>query len=254
MFAPQPFVEPSPRHVRVQLDDVTVADTPPGPAALLVRARDAAHLRHPARGRAGRDLLPPVDRADGLPHTTRPRRGRATARCRELRSASRLRRPPSTRWPGTGPSPGTPASPGTRRRWRCTSTPATPASGSMPLPSDRHVRIELDGVVLAESRRPLALFETTLPTRWYLPFEDVHTERLVASDTTTAARTRGRPRTGRPRSATPSTGTSRGATPNPSSSARGSPGSSRFFGERVDLWVDGELVARPDTPWSQPEG
>ncbi len=42
--------------------------------------------------------------------------------------------------------------------------------------SDRHVRVSLDGEVLAESSRALALFESNLPTRWYLPREDVRVE------------------------------------------------------------------------------
>lgn len=41
------------------------------------------------------------------------------------------------------------------------------------LPSSRTVRIEVDGVVVAESDRPVMLFETGLPTRYYLPSEDV---------------------------------------------------------------------------------
>jgi uncharacterized protein (DUF427 family) len=41
--------------------------------------------------------------------------------------------------------------------------------------SSRHVVIEVDGVRLAASRRPVLLFETDLPTRYYLPREDVHT-------------------------------------------------------------------------------
>lgn len=39
--------------------------------------------------------------------------------------------------------------------------------------SSRHVRIEKNGVLLAESRRPVLLFENGLPTRYYLPREDV---------------------------------------------------------------------------------
>ena len=39
--------------------------------------------------------------------------------------------------------------------------------------SSRHVRIEKDGQLLAESRRPVLLFETGLATRYYLPVEDV---------------------------------------------------------------------------------
>ena len=39
--------------------------------------------------------------------------------------------------------------------------------------STRHVRIELDGVVIAASTRPVLLFETSLPLRIYLPREDL---------------------------------------------------------------------------------
>jgi uncharacterized protein (DUF427 family) len=47
------------------------------------------------------------------------------------------------------------------------------------LPSTRHVVVRLDGVVLAESSRPVLLFETGLPVRYYLPEEDVHLGLLV---------------------------------------------------------------------------
>jgi uncharacterized protein (DUF427 family) len=49
--------------------------------------------------------------------------------------------------------------------------------------STRHVKVSLDGQVLAESSRPMALFESNLPTRWYLPREDVLAE-LEPSETT----------------------------------------------------------------------
>jgi uncharacterized protein (DUF427 family) len=41
------------------------------------------------------------------------------------------------------------------------------------LASSRHVVVELDGLRLADSKRPVLLFETGLPTRYYLPPEDV---------------------------------------------------------------------------------
>ncbi|MFD5894802.1 DUF427 domain-containing protein [Streptomyces sp. NPDC060366] len=47
------------------------------------------------------------------------------------------------------------------------------------------VRVVRDGQVVAESRRPLLLHETGLPVRYYLPPQDVRTELLSASDTTT---------------------------------------------------------------------
>ena len=45
----------------------------------------------------------------------------------------------------------------------------------------RHVRVLLDGEVLADSRRARVLYEAALPPRWYLPAEDVDTDRLVPS-------------------------------------------------------------------------
>ena len=42
--------------------------------------------------------------------------------------------------------------------------------------SSRHVRVELDGQVLAESSSPSLVFETNLPTRFYLPRDDVRVE------------------------------------------------------------------------------
>ena len=52
------------------------------------------------------------------------------------------------------------------------------------LRSSRHVRVEVDGLTVAESSRPTMLIETGLPVRWYLPREDVRTDLLTASETT----------------------------------------------------------------------
>ena len=41
------------------------------------------------------------------------------------------------------------------------------------LRSTRHVRVELDGVVLADTTSPVLLFETGLPTRYYVNRTDV---------------------------------------------------------------------------------
>jgi uncharacterized protein (DUF427 family) len=57
--------------------------------------------------------------------------------------------------------------------------------------STRHVRVELDGELLADSRRPTVVFETGLPTRYYLPREDVAMERLRPTDTVTVCAYKG---------------------------------------------------------------
>jgi uncharacterized protein (DUF427 family) len=50
------------------------------------------------------------------------------------------------------------------------------------LPSSRHITVSVDGKTLADSRRPVLLFETSLPTRFYLPAEDVDLTGLSATD------------------------------------------------------------------------
>jgi uncharacterized protein (DUF427 family) len=50
------------------------------------------------------------------------------------------------------------------------------------LHSSRHVRVVIDGEVVAESRRPVLLFETGLRTRYYLPKMDVDQGLLLPSE------------------------------------------------------------------------
>lgn len=39
--------------------------------------------------------------------------------------------------------------------------------------SARHVVVRVDGEIVADTQRPVALFETSLPPRWYVPRDDV---------------------------------------------------------------------------------
>ncbi|MEZ5102294.1 MAG: DUF427 domain-containing protein, partial [Thermoleophilia bacterium] len=52
-------------------------------------------------------------------------------------------------------------------------------------PTSTHVRVLLDGEVLADSRRARVLYETSLPPRYYLPIEDVRVDLLEPSPTRT---------------------------------------------------------------------
>jgi uncharacterized protein (DUF427 family) len=53
------------------------------------------------------------------------------------------------------------------------------------LRSTRPVRVELDGVVLAETASPVMVFETGLPTRYYIARTEVRFEHLVPTATVT---------------------------------------------------------------------
>ena len=61
--------------------------------------------------------------------------------------------------------------------------PARPVqAGGHPGQLPRHVRVEIDGVTVAESRQPRILFETGLPPRYYLPLTDLRMDLLRPSD------------------------------------------------------------------------
>ena len=51
-------------------------------------------------------------------------------------------------------------------------------------PSSRAVTVRVGDVVVATSSRPVVVSETGLPNRWYLPTDDIRTELLVPSATT----------------------------------------------------------------------
>ena len=113
--------------------------------------------------------------------------------------------------------------------------------------SSRHVRIERDGEVLAESSTPYLLFETSLPVRYYLPPEDVATDLLRPSTTTTFCAYKGQA----------SYWSLEGeddvawSYPEPLREAAEVTARIAFFNERVDIVVDGTPPVRPVTPWSR---
>ena len=114
------------------------------------------------------------------------------------------------------------------------------------LRSSRHVRIELDGAVLAESSRPVLLFETLLPVRFYLPRPDV-SESLSPSDTVSYCAYKGQ-------ASYFSLAEKRDdiawTYPEPLREAEPIRDLICFFDEYVDVIVDGLLRKRPVTPWS----
>jgi uncharacterized protein (DUF427 family) len=116
-------------------------------------------------------------------------------------------------------------------------------------PSSRHVRVELDGRLLAESSRPLLLFETSLPPRYYLPREDVVAE-LLPSDTVSVCPYKGIAEWFSVRVGERLVEDLVWSYPRPIPENPRIAGLLCFFNERVDLVVDGEPQDRPVTPWS----
>jgi uncharacterized protein (DUF427 family) len=118
------------------------------------------------------------------------------------------------------------------------------------LRSSRHVRVELDGVVLAESARPTILFETGLPPRYYLPLSDVRMDLLEPSQTRTLCPYKGWASYWHlildGRRYEDFVWTYR--TPLPES--RPIIGLACFYNEKVDLTVDGRRLARPETKFA----
>ena len=117
-------------------------------------------------------------------------------------------------------------------------------------PSSRTVRIEYEGTVLAETNRARMLFEGTFPVaRYYLPRDDVRVPLKPGTLQTTCAY-KGR--------ATHWTVDATGlrlpdiawSYERPEPDAIPVTGYLSFYTERLDLYVDGELVRRVRTPWS----
>jgi uncharacterized protein (DUF427 family) len=113
------------------------------------------------------------------------------------------------------------------------------------LAGSRHVRLELDGQLLAETIRPALLFETMLPTRYYLPREDIKVE-LVPSSIRTFCAYKGEASY----FSVPGMADVAWTYEDPRHDAEPVRGLVAFFDERIDVTVDGERVPRPVTPWS----
>jgi len=105
------------------------------------------------------------------------------------------------------------------------------------------------GVLLAESRRPLLLFETALPVRYYLPPGDVRIE-LVPSKTRSVCPYKGVAAWWSARIGDHVAGDIAWSYPSPVPENPRIAGLICFRNERVDLTVDGQRLERPVTPWS----
>ena len=114
------------------------------------------------------------------------------------------------------------------------------------LRTSRHVAVSLDGEPLADTRNAVALFETRLPTRWYIPRDDVIAELTRNDEHRTTCAYKGH-------------ATHWDAGPEkaiawsyelPLNDAMPVRSMVAFYNERVDIDVDGHRESRPHTQWS----
>jgi uncharacterized protein (DUF427 family) len=120
------------------------------------------------------------------------------------------------------------------------------------LSSSRHVRVVVAGETVAETRRPWLLFETGLPTRYYLPKVDVRMDLLVPTDSETQCPYKGKARYWSARVGDTVEEDIAWSYPFPIPECPKIENLVCFYNERADIWVDGELQPKPDTPWSRP--
>jgi len=120
------------------------------------------------------------------------------------------------------------------------------------LPSSRHVRVVLREETIADTHHPHMLLETGLPIRYYIPEQEIRMEHFEATETITRC-----PYKGKAYYWSANVGGKifkdimwnyRETLPASSSIH----GLFSFFNERVDaIYVDGELMPKPRTPWSE---
>lgn len=120
------------------------------------------------------------------------------------------------------------------------------------LQSSRHLRIEVGDEIIAETRRPLLLFETGFPTRYYIPREDCRMELLEPTNNQTRC-----PYKGIASSYWSIIAGDKILENSVWSYTDPLPENHKikdylcFYNERVDaIYVNGVLEPKPDTPWS----
>jgi uncharacterized protein (DUF427 family) len=248
VIVPVNHIEPAPRRVRAMLASQVVLDTT---AASYVWELPYYPQYYIPLTDVNPDLL--------MDEHTAQRSARGTAQIHGLR-VGEVSRPGAARVHGDDALPGLAGT--VRFDWQALDAwfeedeevfvhPRNPYSRVDALRSTRHVRVELDGVVLAESSSTVMVFETGLPTRYYFNRTEVDFHHLIATDTVTSC---------------PYKGTTSGywsvhvgdATYDDLAWAYDFPtrellpitGLIAFYNEKVDITLDGQPLSRPTTHFS----
>lgn len=186
------WFEPSPRRVRAVFGGETVADSR---RARLLHETGLLPVYYFPRDDVRMDLLEPIERSTHCPF-------KGDASYWTVRAGGRVAE--AAVWGYPEPLEGAPGLAdylafdwGSMDAWyeedeEVSIHPRDPYTRVDALESSRRVRIVVDGAEVALSERPVLVFETGLPVRWYLPREDVRTELLEESDTVTGCPYKGR--------------------------------------------------------------
>jgi uncharacterized protein (DUF427 family) len=244
--------EPSPRRVRVSFNGATIADSTA--AHLLFETRHLPVYYFP-KGDVRMDLLAPTDH-----HTFCPYKGTAsywTVRVGDKAAENAVWGYPDP-YDEVAQIAGYVAFYWDRvDHWHEEDEeifvhPRDPYKRVDTIQSSRHVEIVLGGQVVADTRRARFLFETRLPTRYYIPPEDVRMDLLVASDKATRCPYKGQARYWSARIAGEVYPDIVWSYPEPIPECPKIKGHLCFFNELVDeIRVDGVAQPRPVTSWSR---
>lgn len=244
------YLEPTPKRVRVQLAGETVADSA---HAMLLHESGHQPIYYFPPGDVRAELLAPSDR-----HTRCPKKGEASYYSivvgdRVLDAGA---------WYYPDPLPDAPPINdliafywNRMDRWleedeEVAGHPRDPYHRIDVRRSARHIRISLQDELLAETSRARALFETGLPTRWYMPRQDVKAE-LAPSETASLCPYKG--------DASYHSVVLRSGElaedlvwsyPDPMPDALLVKDLVCFLNEKVEIELDGDLQQQPASPWS----
>ena len=115
------------------------------------------------------------------------------------------------------------------------------------LPSTRHVQVEIDGTVVADTHRPVLVFETGLPVRYYIPRDDVRLDLFTPTDHTSGCPYKGTAEYWSWAAGGDVPQNLAWSYPSPLPAVGPVEGLVAFYNEAVDITVDGERLERPVT-------
>lgn len=118
------------------------------------------------------------------------------------------------------------------------------------LTSSRHVRVSIDGTVVADSEHPTILYETGLPPRYYFPKADVRMDLLTPTETETSCPYKGWSHYWNVTAGDTTHPDLAWGYRTPLAESAGIEGLVCFYNEKVDIEIDGVAVDSPHTMFS----